>query len=241
MNPIIGVTCGTSDIESNDSSVPNSYIQAIEYVGGTPIILPLVKNKCSYIDFINIMDGLLLSGGADVDPSYFDEEPIPALGRIDENRDKIEIFLAKKALEMEMPILGICRGIQTLNVSAGGTLYQDIQSQCGNVIKHRQTASGTYPTHAINIKKYSRLSKITECDNIRVNSFHHQAVNRVANNFIVSASTSDGIIECIESTNHPFAIGVQFHPERIWENNPAITAIFSALVDSAKLYKQKKN
>jgi putative glutamine amidotransferase len=238
MRPIIGITCGTSDLDSNDNTIPNSYIGAIEDAGGTPIILPLVKKESSFADFIDIMDGLLLSGGVDLDPSFFGEEPQPALGRIDADRDRTEMFLATKALEANIPILGICRGIQLLNVAAGGTLYQDIYSECSNLLKHRQTAPGTHATHVIDIKKGSRLLDIMGQTRIKVNTFHHQAVKKVAPDFIVSAVASDGIVEGIESTKY-FAIGVQFHPERMWQNNPPVTALFTALIDAARLYKQE--
>jgi putative glutamine amidotransferase len=239
MRPIIGITCGTSDVDTNDSTIWNNYISAIENAGGTPIVLPLAQNDSSFSDYIDIIDGLLLSGGVDLDPSYFGEEPHPALGRVDVNRDRIEIFLSKKALQANIPIFGICRGIQTLNVSAGGTLYQDIPSQFGNTIKHRQTAPGSHGTHFIDVKNGSRLFEIMGQSEIKVNTFHHQAVKDVATDFIISATARDGIIEGIESTIHPYAIGVQFHPERMWENNPSISALFASFVDSAERYRQE--
>jgi len=240
MQPIIGITCGTSDENTNDSRILNDYIFAIENAGGTPIVLPLVQKESSFLEYINIIDGLLLSGGVDLDPSYFGEEPHPALGRVDVARDKIEIFLSAKALSADIPIFGICRGIQTLNVSAGGTLYQDISSQFSNAIKHRQSAPGSHGTHSIEVRIGSKLLDIMGLSDIMVNTFHHQAVKDVAPDFVISATARDGVIEAIESIKNSYAIGVQFHPERMWENSPPMFALFKSFVDAAKAYSQKK-
>lgn len=240
MRPIIGITCGTSDKDANDSKIFNNYIYAIEDAGGTPIVLPLSQKESSFSDYIGVIDGLLLSGGVDINPSYFGEEPIPELGRVDSARDKIELFLSVKALEKNIPIFGICRGIQTLNVSAGGTLYQDISSQIPDTINHRQSANDSSFTHPIEIKSNSKLSDIMRSTEIMVNTFHHQAVKDIAPNFEVSAISSDGVIEAIESTVHPYAIGVQFHPERMYENIQPIFALFTSFVDAAEKYSQKR-
>ncbi|HGJ66618.1 TPA: gamma-glutamyl-gamma-aminobutyrate hydrolase family protein [bacterium] len=240
MRPIIGITCGTSDLNTNDSYISNEYISAIESAGGTPIVLPLAKNESSFDGYISIIDGLLLSGGVDMDPSYFGEEPIQALGRIDVERDRIEIHLATQALKLNIPIFGICRGIQTLNVAGGGTLYQDIYSDLNNLLKHRQTAPGSHATHSIKIKEGSKLATIIGQTEFRVNTFHHQSVKDLATGFAISATASDGIIECIESTKHPFAIGVQFHPERMWQNSEPMLALFKAFVDAGISYKEQR-
>jgi len=241
MRPIIGITCGTtgSDGGNVENSVNVSYISAIENAGGTPILLPLVQNAFCVADFLDVIDGLLLAGGVDMDPLFYGEEPQPSLGRIDVDRDRVEMSLTVRALEIDMPVLGICRGIQTLNVAAGGALYQDIAMNSSNVLKHRQNAPGSYGTHAINVRKGSRLQSILGQLTIRVNSFHHQAVKEAAPGFVISAVTCDGITEGIESTRHRFAIGVQFHPELMWQNNPPITALFVEFISAAKTYKHE--
>lgn len=243
MRPVIGITCGAtgSDTSSPEISIGANYISAVENAGGTPIVLPLTRNPSCLEDFLNMIDGLLLSGGVDPDPLFYGEEPHPALGRIDVDRDYVEMQLTTKALKIGVPILGICRGIQMLNISAGGTLYQDIHANFSNILKHRQSAPGSYGTHTIDIREGSRLLEILGQPRIRVNSFHHQAVKKVAENFMVSALACDGVIEGIESTCHDFAIGVQFHPELMWQSDPSMMALFSAFVNTARVYGQKRN
>jgi len=242
MRPIIGITCGTSGSDGNlsENSIGGSYISAIENSGGTPMVIPITHNEACLEDSIGLIDGLLLSGGVDIDPSYFGEEAEPGLGRVDADRDRVELYLTKKALGKDLPILGICRGIQVLNVASGGSLYQDINTDLSNILKHRQVAPGWYGTQTIDIEKGSRLQDILEQPTIRVNSFHHQAVKKVAPGFVISAVARDGIIEGIEGTNRRFTIGVQFHPEVMWQNNPPINALFTAFVCAAKLYKQQR-
>lgn len=238
MRPIIGITCGLNE---NSNSIGSEYISAIEEAGGTPIALTLVKRDECIDDYIRIIDGLLLSGGVDADPILYNEEPHPALGRIDVDRDKVEMQLISKAISIGLPILGICRGIQILNVAAGGTLYQDINSNFNNVLKHRQNAPGYYGTHNIEVRSESRLLRIIGQSKIRVNSFHHQAVKEVAPGFIISAIAHDGVIEGIESINNNFAIGVQFHPELMWQNNPPINALFTEFILEAKTFRSERN
>lgn len=234
MRPIIGITCITMD---SGNGIGIDYIRAIEHAGGTPILLPLVKDNSCIADFPDLIDGLLLSGGVDVDPCHYGEEPQPQLGRIDVDKDRVEMWLINRALEIDLPILGICRGIQVLNVTAGGTLYQDIPA---NTLKHRQDAPRSYPTHTIDIQAGSRLTAIIGQSKVRVNSFHHQAVREAAPGFVISAVTSDGVIEGIESAHHSFVIGVQFHPENMWQNNPPIINLFVAFVNAAREYKQRQ-
>jgi len=237
MRPIIGITCTTTD---SGNAIGTSYIGAIEHAGGTPILLPLVQDDSCIADFLSIMDGLLLSGGVDADPFLYGEEPKPALGKIDVDKDRVEMFLIARALEVDLPILGICRGIQTLNVAAGGTLYQDISMSSSAILKHRQEAPGSYATHAIHVQEGSRLLDILGQSPIRVNSFHHQAVKKVAPGFMASAIARDHIVEGIESAHHSFAIGVQFHPELMWQNNPPIATLFVAFANAARAYKRRQ-
>jgi putative glutamine amidotransferase len=237
MYPIIGITCSTTD---SGNSVGTSYVSALENVGGIPVLLPSVRNEQCILEFINLIDGLLLSGGVDVDPYLFGEEPKPLMGKIDCDRDYIEMRLIQKALEIDLPILGICRGIQVLNVTAGGTLYQDISMHSKGILKHRQDAPGSYATHSIEIKPGSRLMNILSDLKIRTNTFHHQAVREAAPGFIISAYAQDKIIEGIESINHSFVMGVQFHPELMWQNNHPITNLFHTFVNAAKEYKPRQ-
>jgi len=242
MRPIIGITC-TSTASSGSSprnGIGASYISAIEHAGGTPILLPLVRKNSCIADFLSIIDGLLLPGGVDVDPFLYGEEPKPAMGGIDVGKDQVEMWLINRSLEMDLPILGICRGIQMLNVATGGTLYQDVSMSSSAILQHRQKAPGSHATHTINLREGSRLLDILGQSTFQVNSFHHQAVKEPAPGFMVSAATRDGVIEGIEDTHYSFVVGVQFHPELMWQNNPPITTLFVTFVNEAKAYKQKR-
>jgi len=241
MRPVIGITCTRIDSgKSSSHGINVDYINAIESAGGTPILLPLIQDNSCIADFVDLIDGLLLSGGVDVDPSFYGEELDPGIGKIDFDRDRTEISLSQKSLETDLPIFGICRGIQLLNVAAGGTLHQHIPGISNSILKHRQDAPGSHGTHTIDIREGSRLLNIIGHSAISVNSFHHQAVKEAAPGFLVSAAARDGIIEGIESTQHSFAIGAQFHPERMWQNNPPMNALFVAFVDAAERYSQQQ-
>jgi len=242
MRPIIGITCGF-DISSSSTSgrvytrnsVGFDYISAVEHADGTPIVLPIVDDEGCISNFVDMIDGLLLSGGGDIDPSFFNEEPIPALGSIDPNRDLVEMSLSKAALEQDLPVLAICRGIQVLNVAAGGTLYQDISQHSKEILKHRQSAPGWHASHTIEIESDSLMYEIFGEQTGRVNSFHHQSVRDTADGFYVSARSKDGIIEAIESREHRFMLGVQFHPEMMFQHHPEAAKIFAAFVKACKL------
>jgi putative glutamine amidotransferase len=237
MRPIIGITCAT---KNSANSIGTRYTDAIEHAGGTPILLPMTQNDLCLADFLSVIDGLLLSGGVDVDPFFYGEEPRPEQGTIDVARDRAEMSLIPRAIEVDLPILAICRGIQMLNVAAGGTLYQDVSMASNTILKHRQEAPGSYATHAIDVRERSHLQSILGQSEIRVNSFHHQAVRDPASGFAVSAVACDGIVEGIESRHNSFVIGVQFHPELMWQNNPPIASLFVAFVNAAKAYNQKQ-
>ena len=241
MRPIIGITCG-SDVSASSTggrvyrknSVGFDYVSAIEHAGGTPVVLPVVEYGECISSFIDVIDGLLLSGGGDIDPSFFNEEPIPALGSIDPNRDSVEMSLSEAALEQDLPVLAICRGIQVLNVAAGGTLYQDISQHPKEILKHRQSAPGWHASHTIQIEPGSLMYGMFDKQTGRVNSFHHQSVRDTADGFYVSARSIDGIIEAIESQKHRFMLGVQFHPEMMFQHHPEAANIFAAFVEACQ-------
>ncbi len=215
-------------------TLPKLYAKAIEYADGVPILLPIVEKKLDLISkYLKIVDGILLTGGVDVDPLLFNEEPHPELGRIDPYRDFFELHLARKALEKDIPILGICRGCQLLNVAAGGSLIQDIYANYQNdcLIKHQQKAPRWHPTHTIEIKKGSKLEKIFGCAELSVNSFHHQAVKEAGVGFVASAHAKDGVIEAIEGIEYRYAVGVQWHPELMWEHNSLFFELFKSFVE----------
>lgn len=225
--PVIGITAGTPPVRPYDVLLepaqgiflPSAYCKRIWAAGGTSFVIPPGDPERAP-ECLSRLDGLLLSGGPDLDPVHFNEEPRPGTGRIDPERDLWELMLAKIGLEAGIPILGVCRGMQVLNVVAGGSIYQDLAEQGGARLKHFQEAPAWYPTHSVRIAPGSFLSEALglrsasrSAARARVNSFHHQAVNSVAAGFEVVAVADDGVIEAIESKMHPFAIGVQWHPE----------------------------
>ena len=237
MKPLIGITCSW-DEEKGRYFLPEAYAGAVAAGGGIPLPLAYTCDDSSLKRIAETVNGLILSGGVDVDPLYFGEDPIPAGGEVSPLLDQFELMLAREALSSNIPVLGICRGMQVLNIAAGGDVYQDIRSQLGGgIIKHCQQAPRWHPTHEIEVRRGTLLSTITGADRLRVNSFHHQALRKLAPGFTVSASSADGVTEAVESQNYLFAMGLQCHPECLWKNNPLFLALFEKLVEAARLYR----
>lgn len=213
--------------------VPAGYAAAVEAAGGIPVVLPvLAPGKAAEV--LAHLQGLLLSGGVDLDPSHYGEDPLPGLGRVTPERDAFELALARQALAAGVPVLGICRGVQVLNVAAGGSLFQDLGSQLKKVLKHRQEAPRWHESHAVRLDPSSRMAAILGVTEARVNSFHHQAVRVVAPGLRAAAWAPDGVIEAVESADGRFALGVQWHPEEMWNRYPLHLKPFSALVEAAR-------
>ncbi|MDW7675563.1 MAG: gamma-glutamyl-gamma-aminobutyrate hydrolase family protein [Bacillota bacterium] len=212
---LIGIT-PELDMHNNCYKLNQSYVEAILTSGGTPVIVPITSDIKQILSILANLRGIVLSGGGDPDPFYFGEEPLQTSGPINPFRDQFELGLAKEALALQMPILGICRGCQIMNIAAGGSIYQDI-THISN-LQHTQMAPRWYPTHYISIEAGTRLFNIIQDNKIRVNSMHHQAIAKVAPDFAVSAISSDSIIEAIESNNGK-AIGVQWHPEELLDTH----------------------
>lgn len=233
MKPIIGVASRTTS-DGSGNNVGTAYIRSIEKASGIPILLPLLEDVADVPRMLDLIDGLLLIGGPDVDPYEFGEEPHPKLGIIDVAGDRMELALARGALERDLPILAICRGIQLLNVAAGGTLYQDISSQIPDALKHSQRTTEPYVTHRISLAEGSIMHRIFSALEIRVNSYHHQSVKDPAPGFRCTAAADDAVVEAIESTRHRFVLGVQCHPERLWEKYPEFFGIFSKFLEHAR-------
>lgn len=233
MRPLIAIT-GSHDYENGRSIFNEGYYHAVEAAGGIPVLIPMLKEQATIAELIRRVDGVLFAGGPDLDPVYFGQEPHPKMGRITPERDALEIALAKEAFALDLPVLGICRGIQLLNVVAGGTIIQDIPSKSGEWIKHSQDAPRWYPTHSVKIAADSRLKDMLSVTEIRTNSFHHQAIDTPAPIFTVTAKAPDGIIEAVESTEHKFVVGVQWHPEEMFEKDPRFLGIFQAFVEACK-------
>ena len=230
--PLIGIT--TSLEEERKLVVTRHYSDWILREGGIPIILPYLKEHKQILDYIEVLDGLLLAGGGDIDPTLFGEEPIEQLGSITPERDWLELHLTQAALKRNLPILAICRGCQILNVAAGGTMYQDIASQHSTrpLIQHTQVAPTWHATHSVNIQANTKLHHIVGKTQVKTNSFHHQAVKEIAPNFQASAFTKDGVVEAIESIEHQYVIGVQWHPECMAVTDPLSKSLFQSFVHS---------
>lgn len=233
MKPIIGLTMHPVD---GKMEINNTYIDAVKRAGGLPVCLPYTdeENVNTILDGLN---GLLLIGGHDVNPLIYGQEPHYKLGMVIDARDQSEILMAKKAFERNMPILAICRGEQVMNVAFGGTLYQDIDTQIENVLKHTQSSKRHELTHTVELLP-SKLQEIIGQENILTNSFHHQAVNEVAPDFIINARAKDGVIEGIEHPKHPYCIGVQWHPEGLANDAPS-DSLFKSFINASIDYKNK--
>ena len=239
MPPIIGISC-CYEPGLDRYHLARDYVQAVQTGGGIPIILP-PNDTIDTNNLLSALDGLILSGGGDIDPGMFGEEPWPENGNIDPQRDFFEISLATRALEKKMPLLGICRGIQVINVAAGGTVCQDIAQVIGRPYKHTQQAPRWHVTHSIKIKKKSTLFNIIGVETLRVNSFHHQMVGDLAPDFIISAYSGDGVIEGIEMPGEEsFCVGVQFHPENLCQRHPVFRKLFEALTVASSRYLSNK-
>ncbi|KPJ51276.1 hypothetical protein AMJ40_00260 [candidate division TA06 bacterium DG_26] len=228
--PKIGITCASHPTEEKYYIVKN-YVKAVGAGGGIPFLVPPIESETKVAEVIRCLDGILLSGGKDLDPKYYGEEP-SGVWRIDPEKDVLELALTKAALERDMPILGICRGCQVLNVVGGGTLSQNLSAKDGK-IKHWQTAPDDYPSHGLEVKRRTKLFGIVGKERIRVNSFHHQAIKDVARGYKISAVAPDGTIEGIESVSKRWVIGVQFHAEYLWEKHPEFKALFVEFVRQA--------
>ncbi|MBS3985243.1 MAG: gamma-glutamyl-gamma-aminobutyrate hydrolase family protein [Selenomonadales bacterium] len=235
--PTIGVTC-FHDWQEQRHRQNDTYINAIKKAGGLPVLLPCLTGEADLAAHLDLVDGLLVAGGPDADPVFFGEEPEEGLGNVNPCMDAYELPVIAMALRRDMPVLGICRGVQMLNIAAGGSVIQHLPAAVRRVLKHQQSAPRSYVTHAIDIAAGTLLSRILGEGTTRVNSFHHQAVGRVALGFCVSAVAPDGVVEAIESTEHKFALGVQWHPECMWDATPNFDPLFTAFVLAAQNYGQ---
>jgi putative glutamine amidotransferase len=236
MKPIIGVTASLREGRVN---LDNDVLQSVLLAGGIPYILPYTKDLSVIDEIVQHIDGLVLSGGVDINPTFFGEEPIPGLGEIMPERDSLELALIEKALGADLPILAICRGVQILNVAAGGNMYQDLYSQKTGLLQHSQRAPETHLSHFVTTPEGSMLQTIADCTKFKVNSYHHQAVKDPAPGFIISASSSDGVVEAIESERHFFVLGVQWHPEHLTSFDEISKRIFQAFIQASECKDRK--
>lgn len=234
MKPIIGITSNIRDEKLLTTGLCN--VHSIANAGGVPVVLPNLAD-CSDVERIaNSIDGLLVTGGGDVDPTIFGEEPHPQLGEVCPERDRFEIMMITEVLKLDKPIFGICRGSQMINVAEGGDLFQDIYSQHSNqLLQHRQNAPRSHPSHYVEVVEGSLLHDIAQSARFKVNSYHHQAVRRLPEAFEVCARASDGIVEGFESKKHRFVLGVQWHPENLTRKQDVYSLkLFNAFVKACQ-------
>ncbi|MCQ2068676.1 MAG: gamma-glutamyl-gamma-aminobutyrate hydrolase family protein [Bacteroidaceae bacterium] len=237
--PVIGIS---GNFRDGDSTLAQAYYMSVLEAGGTPVVIPSYDDEKALVSLLDTLDGIVLSGGADIDPDYLGEEPLDCVS-INPRRDAQELMLVRLAVDRQIPVLGICRGIQVLTAALGGKLYQDIKTQHDKpCIEHSQTIARGLPSHDVKLEKDSLLYGFFEKDTLAVNSFHHQAVKEVPAGFRVTAVAPDGIIEGMESTSFRPILGVQWHPECfILENDRTMMPIFEWLTGQASLFRHAKN
>jgi putative glutamine amidotransferase len=241
--PIIGVTATLKEDPQLFEERPLGffvrtdfdYVAGVAQAGGVPMVLPPISEAAE--EMAGRIDGLLLCGGSDLHPRYYGEEPLPELGVVIPERDAFEMALLEHAIERGMPVFGICRGMQVLNVALGGTLYQDLPSQLREgSIAHRQQMPKWQWTHDVEAGGDSSVAKIIETTEIRVNSYHHQAIKDLAEPLVAVAHASDGVVEAVESPSlsEHWLIGVQWHAEAMRDAGPEHRNLFKAHIEAAE-------
>ena len=232
--PFIGITTAGQG-ETRLFCLRSEYVEAVRLAGGVPILLPPGETEESAL-LLERVDGLLFSGGGDIDPSVYKGAPHPTIYNVDAKRDRYELALAKRALGTNIPMLGICRGLEILVVASGGSLVSHVPDEFGEATKHR--AHQSLPTeHSVQIACSSRLAKLMGTTEATIVSWHHQAASTVPLGWRVTAQAPDGVIEALEHEHHPWAIALQWHPE-LAINDTASQRIFRAFVEAAQTQRQ---
>lgn len=238
--PIIGLTTYRK-VAAQTTPLPlmalmPSYIDAVSAAGGVPVLIPLGIDEDALRALLEQLDGLVLTGGGDIAGDLYQSEHADFIFDVDSDRDRVEFFLAREAIAQQKPLLAICRGHQMLNVALGGTLYEDVLEWMPGAIKH--DFFGVFPrnhqAHAVTIETGSQLARTLGRQETAVNSLHHQGIRDLAPGLAATAHAPDGLIEGVEAFDHPFAVGVQWHPENLIEDDPVMLSLFRGLVDAAR-------
>ena len=241
--PLIGITADVASASAqvsnraNDTTLflPQRYLVAIERAGAIPVVLSSIPTKSAVRQLLSMLNGLVLSGGNfDIHPRYYGERPIKELGEIKSRRTDFELEITDQALKEDLPILGICGGAQAINVALGGSLYQDITAQLSDLGAYEHSSKNSNGGHSIQVEPGTRLFNIVKRSTLKVNTSHHQAVKHLGRGLIVNAVAKDGVIEGIESTEHGFVLGVQWHPEVLASRQQYQRRIFSSFVAYCK-------
>jgi len=241
--PVIGIATQTQDAVPGQTPLAwvmgQRYVHVLTKAGAVPWIVPLLPDDLATVRAIyEQLDGVFLTGGVDVDPAAYQEDRLQLCGRSDPPRDAVELALLRWALADHKPVLGVCRGIQIINVACGGTLYQDVGAQYPNAIKHDHIPGPNGPArdwlaHPTRVQPNSRLGSILETEELLVNSMHHQGIKTLAPGLRATAFAPDGLIEGVEGCNGQFLIGVQWHPEELADTQPPMRRLFEAFVAAA--------
>lgn len=245
--PVIGIT--TQTLEAVADQLPRCWVMSQRYVnvlvasGAIPWVVPLIPREGETLRAIyEHMDGVFLPGGVDMDPASYHEPRRPECGRTDPDRDATELQLLRWAMEDQKPVLAVCRGVQAMNVAAGGSLYQDLETEVRGSIKHDYFPSGgknrrDQLVHDVRIDPDSRLASVLGAETITVNSMHHQGIKKLAPGLRATAFASDGIIEGAEATSEHFMLGVQWHPEDLTDADERMRRLFTAFINAACDYR----
>lgn len=234
--PIIGITTyGRGD--ERRFNLPAEYVDAVRRAGGIPVLLP--PGEPYQDDLLDLLDGVIFSGGGDIDPARYNGAPHAAIYRVDPERDESELNLIHLVVAQGLPTLNICRGTQVLNVALGGSLIEHLPDEVSGEVPHRADPSG-YVHHPVSVDPDSRLAQIMGYHEVNSASWHHQAVREVAPGLKIVAQAADGTIEALEMPNHPWLVAVQWHPESIAANDPAQQRIFDGLVKAAAKRKNER-
>lgn len=231
--PAIGITIGYDEERPDRHLLREDYVKSVVTADGLPYVLAPVFDR-DVPALLDRLDGLILTGGSDVDPSLYGATPHPKLGRLFRARDEFELALCREALRRDLPTLAICRGHQVLNVATGGTLVQDLPSESsGGRVDHDPDVERATRIHDVRILAGSRLHRLLGKESVGVNSFHHQAVRDLGQGFVATAWAPDGVVEGIEDPARRFVLGVQWHPESFWRDPEGFAPLFRALVSEA--------
>ena len=229
--PIIAILAQIDD--EKNTKLASAYTEAIEGCGGVPLIFPYTENEDTVDALVKLCDGFLFSGGTDIDPSAYGEQRSPSCNVSEVYRDRLELAVFRKAFAAGKPIMGICRGIQLINVALGGTLYQDIPSEYETNLVHRQTEAKNMPSHSAFAEAGAPLEVLVRKTRITANSFHHQALKNLGKGLGVMAVAEDGIIEAVYHTEHPYLRAYQWHPERLWKTDADNKILFEDFIKAA--------
>lgn len=237
VRPVIGmITAPNPKLLHGRHLINTSYVRAVIAAGGTPLLIPSDEDDGLAAEYLPLLHGLLVPGGEDVTPALYGEDPLRQVTFMNEEKDRMELALIRGAVDRGMPVFGICRGIQLLNVCFGGTLYQDLPTQYPGVLGHAQDmAIRGQLTHRVTLEPDSLLEKLLGGEPLSVNSYHHQAVRTPAPGFTVTARAADGVIEGVEDPERNL-YAVQWHPEDLVESHPRFRPLFRHLVERAEQY-----